>query len=179
MALALAMGSPEMKQFLRLPICLLALVLGTGIAAMIITNQIHQTPLYTVAEVQAHLARSPAAWVGRTVRMPGVAVPPGCVLRESMLCVAESSYLAYLVDPTRFALLPLTRGASNPLLALARRVPVLDGLAPAPQVVQWGVVATYRVRLRAMPHGLCGTTTCYEALLVDAAPGSLWEGGGR
>jgi hypothetical protein len=78
-----------------------------------------------------------------------------------------------LVDPAGTDLadpLPLTVGPSNPLLAFVRRVPVLGGLAPAPQAVHWEVVATYRVRLGAMPHRLCGTTPCYEARLLDAAP---------
>jgi hypothetical protein len=49
-------------------------------------------------------------------------------------------------------------------------VPLLGGLLPAPQAVQWGEVATYRVELRAMPGKGCGAATCYEAGLLDAAP---------
>jgi hypothetical protein len=55
-------------------------------------------------------------------------------------------------------------------LAWLRRVPVLGTLLPAPQVLHWGVVATYRVRLRAIPESSCGSVVCFEAVLLDSAP---------
>jgi hypothetical protein len=59
---------------------------------------------------------------------------------------------------------------SDPLLAVVRRVPLMGGLLPAPQELDWGEVATYQVELRATPDGPCGDGACYEALVLDAAP---------
>jgi hypothetical protein len=56
------------------------------------------------------------------------------------------------------------------VLAWLRRAPVLGTLLPAPQVLHWGVVATYRVRLRAIPESSCGSGVCFEAVLLDSAP---------
>jgi hypothetical protein len=66
-------------------------------------------------------------------------------------------------------MLLLAWATPDPLLAVVRRVPLLSGLLPAPEAVNWGTVATYRVQLRVMPDKPCGDTTCYEAMLLDAA----------
>jgi hypothetical protein len=58
----------------------------------------------------------------------------------------------------------------DPLLTFVRWVPLLGGLLPARQVVDWGEVATYRVELRAVTDVPCSASTCYEAMLLDAAP---------
>jgi hypothetical protein len=76
------------------------------------------------------------AWPGRTVRVRGVAMPAGCVARESMLCMKESSSLSYIVDPTEIAPLPLARTGPHPLLAVVRQVSLLGGLAPRAQDVR-------------------------------------------
>lgn len=57
----------------------------------------------------------------------------------------------------------------------ARRMPLLRGIAPAPQAVQWDSVATYRVQLRRVANRSCGSTTCYEAVMLDAEPNGLVE----
>jgi hypothetical protein len=54
--------------------------------------------------------------------------------------------------------------------ALLPDAPLLGGLLPAPRAVGWGTVATYRVELRTVAEGSCGAATCYEAVLLDAAP---------
>ena len=60
------------------------------------------------------------------------------------------------------------------LLAALRRLPLVGWLAGAPPL-QWGVLSTYRVRLQAASTNLCGAPRCYEALLLDATPGTLSE----
>src|SRR5262249_2553509 len=72
--------------------------------------------------------------------------------------------------PTASAPLPLAWEGPDPLLAAVRRVPLLGGLLPAPQALDWGVVATYRVRLRAIPESICGSGVCFEAVLLGAGP---------
>jgi hypothetical protein len=151
-----------------------ALVLGAGSAAVAGTGQSGRAAVYSVAVLHARLVHSPAAWAGRVVEVRGIAVGSGCATwpsPESSSCQGWPSSI--LVDPARPIRLPLTLGAPDPLLALLRRLPLAGQLVPPPQVVQWGAVATYRVQLRAMPDGSCATATCYQALLVDAAPDAL------
>jgi hypothetical protein len=62
-----------------------------------------------------------------------------------------------------------------PAVAVLRRLPLLRGLVPAPQALRWGAVATYRVRLQAIPESICDSDICFEALLLDAAPGAVGE----
>jgi len=151
---------------------LLSLLSMVGLGVTTIRTYSNHDPLYSVAAVHRGLAQDPAAWANRTLLVRGVAMAPGCVLRESTLCVAGSSQLAYMVDPTAFALLPLTRGAANSLLSFLRRLPLPRYLAPLPQTPHWGTLATYRVQLHAAPADACTSTPCYEALLLDAAPNS-------
>jgi hypothetical protein len=132
--------------------------------------------VYTVAAVRAGLVHHPGVWLGRTVRVRGVAVASGCLVRESMLCMKESDDLAYIVDPTTRASLPLTRGSANSLLALLRRLPLAGTLAPAAQTPHWGELATYRAQLLVVPPARCALAPCYQALLLDAAPDA--PGGG-
>jgi hypothetical protein len=54
-------------------------------------------------------------------------------------------------------------------VTILRRLPLLGELLPAPQVLHWGVVTTYRVQVQAIHGGICGTGVCCEAVLLDAA----------
>jgi hypothetical protein len=156
------------------PGCLLALlglVLTTSLSlAIIFAIRSAEGPVYSVATLQAGLAHQPGVWLGRTVRVRGVAVPPGCVVRESMLCLKESSGVAYIVDPITCAFLPLSRGAANALLSLLRHLPLAGTLAPAAQTPHWGELTTYRAQLRVVPPARCALAPCYQAALLDAAP---------
>jgi hypothetical protein len=79
----------------------------------------------------------------------------------------------YLLDRDGAGLLPVSMGKPNPLLAALRRLPLLGRLMPPLHTVRWGAVGTYQVYLRAAPSGACAAPPCYQALLLDAAPGSL------
>jgi hypothetical protein len=152
-------------------LALLGLVLTTTLSvAIIFAIRSAEGPVYSVATVQAGLAHQPSGWLGRTVRVRGVAVPPGCVLRESMLCLKESHGFAYIVDPITFAFLPLSLGAANGLLALLPPLPLAGTLAPAAQTPHWGELTTYRAQLLVMPPASCALAPCYQAALLDAAP---------
>jgi hypothetical protein len=160
----------DMKRY-PLLVALFGLALTSSVLIAITGSiRVSQGPVYTVAQVQAGMAHQPDTWVGRTVRMRGVAVPPGCVERESMLCVKTASYLAYIIDPTRLALLPLTQGPANPLLSLLRKLPLAATLEASAQRPHWDEIAIYRVQLLVAPPATCALAPCYQALLLDAAP---------
>jgi hypothetical protein len=55
--------------------------------------------------------------------------------------------------------------------AFVRRLPVVDHLLPALQVVDWGSVSIYRVRLSVATCDAYQPPPCYAARLLDAAPG--------
>jgi hypothetical protein len=131
--------------------------------------------VYTVAQVRDHLARDRAAWVGRTVRIRALAEPcpargnpygpMGCPRPQPDLADPEGADLA---DP-----LPLVVGSGSPLLAALRRLPLVGGWVPPLPAPPWEVLHTYQVRLQAAPGGSCGVALCFEAVLLDAAPGAL------
>jgi hypothetical protein len=129
--------------------------------------------LYTVSEVQANLERHPEAWAGRTVWLRGIVLPAGCGAWDGTPCHDSS---LYLLDRTGAALLLLAEQRLNPLLALLRRLPLVHLLMPELQVVRWGALATYRVRLLAAPAAMRDTLPCYRVLLLNAAPGAPGEG---
>jgi hypothetical protein len=62
----------------------------------------------------------------------------------------------------------LTWAAPDPLLTLVRRLPLAGQVLSPPQVVRWWVVATYRVRLAALPANACPAPPCFGAVLLDA-----------
>jgi hypothetical protein len=151
---------------------LLCPVLLTCLAAY--QRPLDRGPVYSVAQVEARLASHPRAWTDRTLLLRGVAVAVGGH------CDANLAGVAHVCPPARTALedfgptagapLPLALAGPGPLLTVARRVPLLVGLLPAPQVVNWGEVATYRAELRAISGEQCGAGLCYEAIVLDAAP---------
>jgi hypothetical protein len=157
---------------------LLGLALATGLAAVALRSRLDHGPVYTLVQVQDRLVLQPRAWVGRPIQVRGRATRCFMLVEHGHVrCLPL--LLPRLSDPDADAAsapLLMARAAPDSLLVFVRRVPLLGGLLPAPQVVHWGEVATYRVELRAMPDESCGAATCYEALLLDAAPGTLGEG---
>jgi hypothetical protein len=152
-------------------VALPGLLLATIVAVAALAG-VGRSPVYSAAAVQTGLARDPQAWVGRTVRVRSVAVAAGCfVATESDLALC-APLRPWLHDadpgaaPTR---MPLTWAGADPLPTFLCRVPLLSRLVPAPQAIQWDVVATYRVRLQALPSALC-STTCYKAVVLDGQP---------
>lgn len=155
------------------PLLALAIALLVGVAA--VGGHTDSGPVYSVAAVRAHLAHDPGRWVGRTLLVRGEVVP--CLAMPSAdngLCaaLAPRGWQPPSPTPWRAAIdpLPLVHASIDPFLGRIRRLPLLGDLLPAPQVPQWGAVATYRVRLRASVNSSRGTGACYEALLLDAAP---------
>jgi hypothetical protein len=127
-----------------------------------ISNAGSQGAIYTVGEVQANLARSPATWVGRTILVQGTVVAgnPVDYLSPNLVDVDASA----VVDP-----LLLVQLGPDPLWAFFRRLPWLGSLAPVAQTIHWDEVAVYRVQLRVEACAYGGPGHCYEAVLLDAA----------
>jgi hypothetical protein len=125
-------------------------------------------PTYGVADLQRQAIRDPGRWIGPTVLVRGRAA------MDRSWSAPDSIVTRFdLIDPgapSGAGGLSLAWGGADPLLAALRRLPLIGRLAPRPQVLRWGAPATYRVRLRASPALACGTSPCYEALLLDAAP---------
>jgi hypothetical protein len=155
---------------------LLGLALATGLGAAALRRPLDHGPVYTVAQVRAQLDRDPAAWMRQMLWVRGRIAGCRAILPAGAHSVCRDWDRYYLTDTDEPATEPLERGSPAPLLLALRRLPPLGGLLPAPQAVDWGEVATYRVELRAMPGEPCGAATCYEAVLLDAAPTSSGEG---
>jgi hypothetical protein len=133
---------------------------------------------YTMAEMQTLLAHHSDAWYGRTIRVRGVVT--GCPYRLPGTCASWQPELRFPeTRPSKVGaglLLVPVPARPDGLTALLRRIPLVRALVGGPQVVQWDVAATYQVRLQAVDGSHCGGGPCYEALLLDAAPGALGEG---
>lgn len=122
-------------------------------------------PVYTVAVLRAHLAHDPHDWVGRPLWVQGLAV------RSVRLHTPDSGSVVlaqpYLLDAVTMAVtFPLVRASAAPLGARLRQLPLLGGLLPPPQRVQWGRLACYRIVVRAV--GSPETPGGYVAVLLDA-----------
>jgi len=129
-------------------------------------------PVYSVAAVRASLARDPQDWSGRVVlvraaltidptRSSCPAGPMSCLITWAPILVDPHS-------PEPSAGLALAYGAPDPLWVALRRVPLIRSLVPRPQLLRWGQLATYRVRLHAAPGCRAGAL----ALLIDAQGGA-------
>jgi hypothetical protein len=156
---------------------LLALALAAALIrwVAVVGGHTDRGQVYSVATLRAYLAHDPRRWVGRALLVRGEVVP--CVAMpaaEDGPCAAltPSGWQPPSPTPWRAAVdpLPVVHAGLDPFLGRLRRLPLLGGLLPAPQVLRWGAVGTYRVRLRASANSICGTGVCYEALLLDAAP---------
>jgi hypothetical protein len=164
-----------MRRFSLPWLALLSLLLASCFAVTALSRNLNQGPVYSVAEVRAQLADNPGTWVGRTVRVRGLAEAcqaPGTVA-DLPLAEACSYWPPDLHDPDPAAgatkPLPLVWGTQSPLLAWLRHVPLLSRLAPPASTPRWWALATYRVQLQRAPDWLCDVTPCYQALVLAAA----------
>jgi hypothetical protein len=162
-----------MKQYLFVQAGLLGLVLLTGLAIAAVSIRPDLGPVYTVAEVRAHLANDAKEWVGRTILVRAMAEPcpwwgalaalQHCAGREIVLVGATSDAPA---DPV-----PLTRQAANLLVSLLRGFPVFGNVLSRPRVIPLFTPTRFAVRLSMLPTDACASRLpCYQALLLDPAP---------
>jgi hypothetical protein len=166
----------------RLPgilLSLLGLVVAVGLMVAATRSPGDQGPVYAIVQVQAGLADHPRAWVGRTVRLRGVAWP--CLAWETGPCLGSVTWPCpgwetgpcqggspILTDPGADAGIALALQRTDPLLAFVRDVPLVGKLVPPGPAPRWGVLASYRVQIRGVPITSCVYWPCYEAVLVGA-----------
>jgi hypothetical protein len=162
-----------MQRRLAASVLLIVLTVAGCLGVIAVRGQSGWGPVYPVAAVVVGLQRAPHAWAGRTILIRGMVAP--CIAVPNVPCASlvAASWPANTADPgAPPAIEPLPLALADPtrVLAFMRRVPLLGDLLPAPQVLRWGEVATYRARLQAIADGICGTGLCFEAVLLDAVP---------
>jgi hypothetical protein len=164
----------------------LALVVGAGAYLSLVYDHpgsggADRGTVYSVAAVDVNLAQDPGAWLGRTIQLRGEMLPcrpiPSLGSEPcNVLSAGSGEFYGLKLDgfsqsmSATANILPVVRAGLDPLRSFWRRAPLLDRLAPAPQAPQWGVVATYTVRLMAVPDVFCGMHECVEGRLLDSAP---------
>lgn len=128
-------------------------------------------PAYTLAALDADLARRPRAWLGRTLRLRAL-LGGKCTGMAGLYTQSCASWEMALTDPAgdpAVAPLPLAWGAAPPLIAALRRLPLLGGLVAPPQIVHSSATAIYRIRLQTTSCTVLDDgPVCYGALLLDA-----------
>lgn len=128
-------------------------------------------PVHSVAQLRQDLAASPRTWVGRVVDVRAVAY--GCWALGGPGNATCRIWRPELLDsPEQTDGLALRWAAPDRLLSALRRLPLIGGLVPPPQVTRWDTPAIYRVQLRALPRPVPSGQPWAAAVLLDAAPGS-------
>lgn len=123
--------------------------------------------IYSITAVHNGVATAPAAWIGRTVLVRGMAIGlygPNC---------APGSWCAFgLVDKgaplNDETVLQLQPQSAVPLMALLRQTPGVGRFIPGPQSLLWGRLAVYRIVIQGLPASACAARPCYRAVLPDA-----------
>jgi hypothetical protein len=155
---------------LRVAFAGLALISSVVIAiTAIVCSQVSQDPMYSVAQVQTGLMDQPQAWVGRAVRVRGMAEP--CPLREGTAilwqCADDPLILVPAAADRVTAPLPLSRVTLDGISAILHGLPLLQDIVTTPRAVPQFTPARFVVRLRSQPAQACGDRApCYEAVLL-------------
>lgn len=152
---------------IRMLLVLCGLALAAALAAFAIAARVavSESAVYTVAQVEAGLAHRPAAWVGRTILVRGIAYPMAGSTCPNTNPYCDGIALADEAAASPNASTLTITGRPADAWAFLRRVPVLGRLAMAPRDPAWGRPATYRVRFVARPYSLCGPA-CTGARLL-------------
>lgn len=144
---------------------LVALMLVAGGTAAGMSGRWTPAPsqVYTVAQLHAHLANDPQAWVNRQVVVRAIA--GGCIpwaAPKDEPCVDEQPALVQMGPAGLVSSLPLVCGVLPSLSRTLRKVALLRRWLPAPQILQPGKLMIYRIQLPAVPAG--------DVLLIDSLP---------
>lgn len=153
---------------MRLPLLgLLGLLVASALAAY---NDGADIRVYTVADLHGYLTGGPGSWVGREVLVRATAEPCPWWGSLAQQCGGRPLVLVGIDPENQADPLPLDRAAPPGLLVAARRLPLVGRLLPPPRPLPMFTPAHFRVKLLALPPGTCGQATCYEAVVLDAAP---------
>jgi hypothetical protein len=151
------------------------LLLGGGLAGTQLAGHSPSSgAVYTVAEVRERLDREPSTWLQRTVRVRAVAQMQTVLMSTSG--ASTSVRVPALMDPGARPTAPwllLAPGARSRDREFLRGLPLLRGLVAPPQTPAWGTPTVYDVTLQRTTCLVPQAQPCYEADLVDAAPGAF------
>jgi hypothetical protein len=155
----------------RLGAAVAVIVVAVGLGVAFVAPAIEaegRSPIYSLASLQVNLQRDPHAWLARTVRVHAVAVQcPGWIIVVDS-CLDWQPSLADPHDASGPALSLVAEPASGTLSWL-RSLPIIGGLVPQPQPIQWGVPADYTIRLQGPTCGAGDPPTCFVATIQDVA----------
>jgi hypothetical protein len=164
-------ATPRLCQAPREPLVLLtvfaltaAILVALSMIVLPAIGDAASGPVYTIGDLNQRIAGNARAWMGRTVRVEGMAV--SYRTRSGPFTWQQHFILVDARTPYSTDRLPLAIGSSNPILTLVRRIPVIGGLAGGAPELQTGVPAVYRVQLQALPTAFCAA--CYEVVLRDS-----------
>jgi hypothetical protein len=159
-----------------LALCLTAVVpwLGLHVVSAVSARE----RVYALATLESHLARDPAAWLHRSLRVRAL-LGGQCTALAGPYTPACAAWRMALTDPNASGdsglygtvrPLPLVWGEAPPVLAFLRRLPMVGQMLPRPQIVHSSVPAVYQIQLRPTACVVSADPPCYEALLLDAIP---------
>ncbi|HWE60114.1 MAG TPA: hypothetical protein VHB98_00230 [Chloroflexota bacterium] len=150
-----------------LALCLTAALplLGPRIVAAVAASG----PTYSVPALDAHLARDPAAWLHRGLRMRA-ALDSICTVAMSTYPPSCAAMQTTFVDPNPASTappLPMVWGKAPGFLAFLRRLPLVGKLVQPPQLLDGSGPAVYQVQLQPGDCVQPSNGPCYEAVLLD------------
>jgi hypothetical protein len=156
---------------------LLAGVVGAEVASRQAGGE--KSPVLSVSNLVAELQTRPGPWVGRTVRVHGVA--DYCLSWVSLgggdarqVCTSRQTVLRDPTSPGAAAALPSRFAPESRLAAALRRMPCLAAWLPRAQVPWWGAPQTYVARLdRLASNTSRQATPGLAAVLLDADQAAL------
>lgn len=145
-----------------------AIAAGLVLVAVIVVAHPRQPDrVYSIAAVRSGVAAAPAAWIGRTVLVWGLAIGlygPNCA--PGSWCVFGLVDQGAPIDDR--TVLHLQPQSAVPLLSMLRQAPGMGRFIPGPQRLVWGRLAVYRVLIQGIPARACAARPCYRAVLPDA-----------
>lgn len=157
-----------------LTLCLVAIL--PWLDAHLVSQATASGSIYSVAALEARLARNPAALLHRSVRVRAQ-LGGQCTAVVGLYTRTCTAWRVALTDqnapadpqPDGYARpLPLAWGEASPILAFLRRLPLVRQMIPPPQILHSGVPAIYQIDVQPTTCVLSADPPCYQARLLDA-----------
>jgi hypothetical protein len=159
---------------MRRALAVLAILSGLAAASLAAALAPHPAPapVYAVATLRLQLRRDARAWVGRIMRVRGMAEPCPWWGEAARLrhCAGDPLILVPAAADRVAEPVPLRTAAPAELLTVLRRLPLLRALEAPSRAVPLFTPARFRVQVLRLPSRACGgPAPCYEAVLLDVA----------
>ncbi len=145
---------------------LLAAIIGSAVASSQAGGEKGAT--LSVAALVAQLETRPGPWIGHTMTLLGTLEPcpwsgPAA---QTRFCAGEPLVLAAARGT---GMLPAVCAAEPSWLALARDIPFVGALLPAPRALTLFTPLRVTVRVERLPASSCGMDNCFRARLLSSA----------